>query len=139
MTPEQAVAREAIRYTQSVYNIEGDRGRVDLLAGTFTEDGCLELEQGAYTGRAAIEAFLGGWERTRTAGSSGRLRHHLSTSRIEFVNEHEADAWTYFFVATGDGPDRGGQYVDRFLEVDDRWLIQHRKVVMGWISPAGND
>src|SRR5215218_2920658 len=41
MTPDEVLAREAIAHTQSVYNTEGDRGRLDDLLQTFTEDGVL--------------------------------------------------------------------------------------------------
>src|SRR5262249_2353687 len=110
MTPEQAHAREEIRYTQSVYNSEGDRGRVEGPARAFTEAGVLELARATFEGRQAIIDALSGAVETRRAeprvGPGGKLflRHNLTTSRVEFVGDEEANAWTYFFVVTPIGP-----------------------------------
>ena len=138
MTPEQAVAREAIAHTQSVYNTEGDRGRLDGLLDTFTADGVLELDRGVFNGRDEIRAALSPAvdakrAEARTAdGPRIFLRHNLTTRRIEFRGEEEADAWTYFFVVTPIGLDHCGVYVDRFVRRDDRWLLANRRVKIDW-------
>jgi SnoaL-like domain len=138
VTPEQLLAREAIAHTQSVYNTEGDRGRLDGLLETFTEDGVLELDRGVFTGREQIRAALSpavDAKRAEAAQPGGPrlfLRHNLTTRRIEFVTETAADAWTYFFVLTPIGLDHSGVYVDRFVERDGRWLIAHRRVKIDW-------
>jgi hypothetical protein len=138
MTPEEHLAREAIRYTQSVYNSEGDRGRIDGLLSAFTDDGVLELERGVFSGKAAIrEGLSSGVEaRRQAAGDAGRprglLRHNLTTSRVEITGEATAEAWTYFFVVTSIGLDHSGVYIDRFRRTDERWLISHRRVKVEW-------
>jgi SnoaL-like domain len=140
MTPEQLLAREAIAHTQSVYNTEGDRGRLDELLETFTEDGVLELDRGAYTGREAIRGALSPAVDAKKAevGAPGGprifLRHNLTTRRIEFRSGTEADAWTYFFVMTPIGLDHCGVYVDRFVARDGRWLIARRRVKIDWAA-----
>ncbi|MCW2580422.1 MAG: hypothetical protein JWR82_2023 [Blastococcus sp.] len=136
MTPDELLAREAIAYTQSVYNTEGDRGRLDGLLATFTEDGVLELDRGGFRGREAIRGALSGAvEKKRGEAAEGRrlfLRHHLTTRRVEFAGEAAADVWTYFFVMTPVGLDHSGVYVDRFVRQGERWLIARRRVKIDW-------
>jgi hypothetical protein len=138
MTPDQLLAREAIAHTQSVYNTEGDRGRLDGLLATFTDDGVLELDRGVFTGRAEIRAALSpavDAKRTEAGADGGPrvfLRHNLTTRRIEFRGPAEADAWTYFFVMTPVGLDHCGVYVDRFVQQGDQWLIASRRVKIDW-------
>jgi hypothetical protein len=141
MTPEELLAREGIRHTQSVYNNEGDRGRLDGLLATFTADGVLELDRGVFSGRDAIRGALSpavdAKRSEHRAPGAPRLflRHHLTTSRIEFVSPSEADAWTYFFVMTPIGVDHAGLYVDRFVAHDGQWLIARRRVKIDWQAP----
>ena len=135
MTPEQALAREAIRHTMSVYNTEGDRGRLEGLASTFFEDGVLDTATGSFRGRAAIVEGLAAGIATRAGDPErgvGFVRHNLTTSRIEFVSDAEADCWTYFIVYTKFGPDHMGTYIDKFRKSGDRWLIAHRRVKLHW-------
>jgi hypothetical protein len=138
MTPDEALAREAIAHTQSVYNTEGDRGRLDGLLLTFTEDGVLELDSGEFRGREAIRGALSGAvdEKRREAAAGQRLflRHHLTTRRVEFAGQSAADVWTYFFVMTPVGLDHSGVYVDRFVRQGGRWLIARRRVKIDWRS-----
>ena len=138
MTPDQAVAREAIAHTQSVYNTEGDRGRFDGLLATFAADGVLELDRGVFTGREEICAALSpavDAKRAEARAADGPrifLRHNLTTRRIEFRGPGEADAWTYFFVVTPIGLDHCGVYVDRFVRQGEQWLIANRRVKIDW-------
>jgi hypothetical protein len=141
MTPDQAIAREAIKHTMSVYNTEGDRGRLDGLASAFFEDGVLETENETLHGRAAIAEGLGAGVTTR-ASEPGRdvgfVRHNLTTSRVEFRSDTEANSWTYFIVFTKFGPDHMGTYIDNFKKSDDRWLIAHRRVKLHWKNPESS-
>ena len=132
MTLEEMMAREAIRYTMSVYNSAGDRGRMDEMMSAFAEDGVIELDGGVVAeGRDAIkERLMSGVTERRERASTGQrvfLRHNITTSRIEFVSPTEADAWTYFFVITEAGLVETGVYIDQFVEVGDRWLIKRRR------------
>ena len=139
MTPDEALAREEIRYTMSIYNSEGDRGRIEALAAAFTEDGVLEFSGARHTGRPAIiQALSPTVAANRDRADDGMpsfLRHNLTTSRIELRSDTEADAWTYFNVITPIGLDHCGVYVDRFVRVADRWLIAHRRVKIDWRDP----
>lgn len=138
MTPEEAVAREAIRYTQSAYHLAGDRGRVEELVANFTEDGVLELSVGAFEGRAAIAARLGlvgGSGPALPPGVRPFLHHHLTTSHLEFVSSTEATGSSYFLVMSPVGVDHCGRYADVYVPVGDRWLIKRRRATVSWASP----
>jgi hypothetical protein len=137
MTPDQAVAAQAIAHTQSVYATEGDRGRLDGLVTAFTEDGVLEFHGGRHEGHAAIKASLEGGlavPRERFADTRGFVRHNLTTRRIEFDGPDAADVFTYFMVMTPLGLDHTGRYVDRFVRSGERWLIAHRRVTLDWAA-----
>ena len=139
MTPEQAVAREAIKHTMSIYNTEGDRGRLEGLASAFFEDGVLETANGTSKGRQAIIDYLSQGVAKRASdpeGGVGFVRHNLTTSRIEFASDTEANCWTYFIVFTKFGPDHMGTYIDTFRKSGDDWLIAHRRVKLHWNNEA---
>ena len=139
VSPAEALAREAIAHTQSIYNTEGDRGRLDGLLDAFTDDGVLELDRGVFTGKQAIRAALSpAVDAKRAEAAEGArlfLRHNLTTRRIELTSDSDADVWTYFFVMTPIGLDHSGVYVDRFVRQGDRWLIARRRVKIDWQAP----
>jgi hypothetical protein len=137
MTPEQAAAIASIRHTQSVYATEGDRGRVDALLDTFTEDGVLEFHGRSHRGRAAVRAALTpAVDANRERAEPGFLRHNLTTCRVELDGDDAANGWTYFMVMTPIGLDHTGVYVDRFRREGDRWLLEHRRVKIDWAAPG---
>ncbi len=139
MSPGELLARERIRDTMARYNLAGDRGDLEELALCFTETGAIELPgEGEVRGRGAILArLILVADGLRDAAEHPLLRHHLTTSRIEFRSENEARARSYFLAVTEIGPDHSGRYVDRFLAVDDEWLIAHRRVRIDWRAPNG--
>jgi hypothetical protein len=113
------------------YNIAGDRGRLDELAGTFTEDGTLKTPLWEVTGRARIA------ERLRTSSSLGGVplhfvRHHVTTSLISFEGPLAASGRSYFLVFTQNGMDHAGVYVDRYRRDADEWRIERREVRIDW-------
>jgi hypothetical protein len=134
---------EAIRRTLAAYNIAGDRMRLEELAATFMAEGVLEIPTATLSGRAAIAAGLGGGaRRTESADAPappGRrrpsfVRHHLTTCLLELTGPERAAGRTYFTVFTDIGPDHAGVYADRLCKVDGRWLFEHRKVMIDWLS-----
>lgn len=145
MTLEELLARESIRQTMANYTMAGDRLRIDDFVAQFTQDGVLESEGVAhadafhYQGRDAMRAWFGRWREPADGAvkthAATFVRHHLSTSQIEFVAADSARARTYWIAYTDIGPDHAGYYLDVFRRVDDRWLIAHRKVRLDWRSP----
>ena len=137
MTPEEACAREAIRHTLASYHRAGDRGRLDDLVATFTDDGVLELASGRHEGRTAIRAALSGVGR-RDAGDPCRpvfLHHHLTTTYLALTGPSTAEGSCSFLVMSPIGVDHCGRYADEYAEVDGRWLIARRRVTIAWASP----
>ncbi len=128
---------EAIRHTLSTYSVNGDRLKLEALAGAFTEDGVLETPSSTLRGRAEIIAGLGGGERNAPPPGQRRLtfiRHNLTTSHLELTGPDTASGRTYFIVFTDIGPDHMGYYVDRLVKQDGQWLLAHRRVMIDWMS-----
>jgi hypothetical protein len=141
MTLEELLAREGIRQTMAEYTMAGDRLRVDDFVAAFTEGAVLESEgvpdsdAFRYEGREAMRAWFTRWKGTPTTTQASFVRHHLSTSHIELTGPATAKARTYWLAITDIGPDHSGSYLDVFRKVDERWLIEHRKIRMDWRSP----
>jgi hypothetical protein len=130
---------EAIRHTMAAYNIAGDRMRLEALAATFAPHGVLETPTARMEGREAILAGLGrGRGSDPPASDTLRgptfVRHNLTTSLLDLTSEVNAEARSYFMVFTDIGPDHMGCYVDRLIKLDGRWLFEHRRVLIDWMS-----
>lgn len=124
--------REAIRHLMAVYNINGDRGRIEALAQAFSEDGAIEFSGEETQGRDAIVARL---SRGGTRNAALLLsRHHLTTSLIELDGDN-ATARSYFQVLTNQGLDHHGHYADRLVRTADGWRIAHRSVRIDYQAP----
>lgn len=145
MTVDDLIAREEIRALIVSYNIGGDRGRLDQLAGAFASDGVLLRPsagegRGAGTGPEAIRDLLA------TARKPGPgpdrpldfVRHHLTTCEITLEGPETARGRTYFFVVSEVGLDHSGLYVDRFRKEDGRWKIAQREARIDWVAPDGH-
>ncbi len=138
-------AREHIRDTLARYNWSGDAMRLPELAGSFCEDGALELRGGLpIQGRAAIVEFLGGAVASPKAvaqesGVRRIVRHNVTNIRFTEMTPERAGVACYFTVVTEIGLDHYGRYRDVFVPVgtddDPEWLIQHRFVSTDWHAP----
>ncbi len=147
MTLEELIARESIRQTLARYTTAGDRLRLDDFLSVFTEDAILESEgvpeadAFRYEGRALIGQWITRWsDRARDPGTAVHgatfVRHHLSTSAVEFTGEGSARGRTYWTAYTDIGPDHCGYYLDEFRREGQDWLISHRRVRLDWRSPG---
>lgn len=138
MTAEELQARESIRDTLARYNHSGDGGDVSALARCFTEEGVLDLgPDDSPKGREAIDARLSRvvWD-SKNRSEKPRVRHHVSSVKIDLEDENQARVRSYFLVFTEVGLDHWGVYEDRFRQVSDGWLIEYRNVrVDGIASP----
>ncbi len=141
MTADELIARECIRQTMANYTLAGDRVRIEDFIAVFTEDAVLESEHvpdaDAFrcAGRAAIHQWIARWRSPQREASAERatfIRHHLSTSQVEFDSPDTARARTYWVAYTDIGPDHCGYYIDVFRKTGERWLIAHRKVRLDW-------
>ena len=143
MSNSQSLARVQIAHTLSTYCNCVDSGDAEGVAGTFMPAAKLELSGGTHrAGREEIlafyEAVIGSGRPDRQAdGSIPLLRHNLTTSRVEFIDEDRAQGWTYFMTLTRYGLDHAGRYIDTFCRQGDRWLIDERRIVVEWYgSPS---
>jgi hypothetical protein len=137
-------ARATISNVIATYNNCGDRGMIDELLSVFAADALYELPGLRMEGRDAIRAYLLGIiERSRSTANrdekstsaTSKLfgsRHHLTTSRIEFLSSEEATAWTYFYVMRQGVIFQEGLYIDRFQKTHEGWQIAYRRVKMLW-------
>ena len=137
------LARESIRVTLARYTMAGDRLREDAFVAAFTDDAVMESEgvptedAFRYEGKAQIRQWIMRWrESTADTHAASFVRHHLSTSLIEFTSPNTAKGRTYWTAYTDIGPDHCGVYVDEFRNTGDDWLIAHRRVRLDWRSPA---
>lgn len=146
MSPQELLDRESIRHTMACYNMAGDRLRVAEFLAVFTPDAILESDGAAaadrfrYQGVEDIARWMQRWLERRgdSAAPTHRatfLRHHLSTSLIEFTGERHARGRTYWTAYTDIGPDHCGCYLDEFRKEGEQWLIAHRRVRLDWRSP----
>ncbi len=146
LTPEEVLHRECIRDTMARYTLAGDRLRLDEFLAVFTPDAILESEgvpeadAFRYEGIEQIGRWITRW--TDRAGDDEApahqatfVRHHLSTSLIEFTGPTAARARTYWTAYTDIGPDHAGYYLDLFRRQGEAWLIAHRRVRLDWRSP----
>lgn len=147
----ELTARERIRDSLARYSWSGDAFRLDELALAFTLDGELEIRGGeSARGREGIVVLLGGSasagdDETRRAslrdaasasGVAHIVRHNLTNVRFLELTPDEALVASYFTVFTELGLDHYGRYRDRFVPVDDEWLIRHRYVSVDWRRSA---
>jgi hypothetical protein len=130
----ERVARERIRDTYAAYTHSGDRGRIEDLAETFTEDGVLHIaDREPAAGRAAIIAVLSnvvadGANLRPEAGRPRYVRHFVANIRFDEITPEQARTSAYFLVVTDDGPDHWGRYRDTLVPAEDRWLLSERFV-----------
>ncbi|MGE5698428.1 MAG: nuclear transport factor 2 family protein [Candidatus Sericytochromatia bacterium] len=131
----ELAARERIRDTLARYNWSGDAGRLDDMAGSFREDGELQLRgEEPLRGRAAIAEFLSGIT-TSESGVARIVRHNLTNIHFLEVTPERARVASYFTVLTEIGLDHYGRYRDSFVPVGNDWLIRHRFVSTDWVAP----
>ncbi len=134
-------AREQIRDTIARYNFYGDRGQFDEMVEQFASDGVLELTDfdQRHEGRAALHAFFArvATDFAATERPQGHLRHCVTNTTITVESPTAARSDSYFQVITDIGLDHWGRYRDRFVPIDDRWLLAHRSVrTDGWASDS---
>ena len=136
MTDEEHRAHVAIKATLAACTQAGDARKADAYAACFAEAGVLDLGE-AIEGRAAIRQWMAAPSVFPQPGSGrpGFVSHHLTTCRIELLDEAAAKVRTYWLVITASGLDHSGYYDDRFVREGGRWLIAHRRPRTLWFGP----
>jgi len=121
-------ARLGIEDTIGRYVRCADGGRAHDLAALFTEDGILATDTEQVRGRDAIVEYLDATrvDLAQSSTGGGRIRHHVSSLRVDLVGRDEARATCYFLAVTGAGPDHWGTYRDRLVRVGSGWRFAER-------------
>lgn len=138
-------ARSRISQTLTNYTIAGDSRDAELFIAQFAPDAVLEfagwppLPGFRNAGTDAIRGMTDKWIHLPLEDPAYRsatfVRHNLTTSSIEILDEDTARARTYFLVYTDVGPDHAGIYSDDLVRQGERWLFSHRRITLDWRSP----
>jgi len=135
--PWELAARVEIDDLISRYARYADGGRSDDLAELFTDRGVLIAGDDEVQGRDAIATYL---EASRASladrDPAGRIRHHVSTRRIDLTSRTSARATCYFLVITGSGPDHWGVYRDELVHDGAEWRFARRAAVVEGSAPG---
>jgi uncharacterized protein (TIGR02246 family) len=112
-----------------------DSGRSSELATLFADDGVLRTDADEVRGRDAIASYLE-TQKASLAGDGGRIRHHVSSVRIDLDDEDHARAVSYFLALTAVGLDHWGTYRDRLERIDGRWRFAERTARVEGSAPG---
>ncbi len=130
-------ARLGIEDTIGRYARFADGGHSKALAQLFTEDGILRSGSDELRGREAIEGYLDEAKASLASGSGGgRIRHHVSSLRVELRGPARATATCYFLAVTALGPDHWGVYRDVLVATPAGWRFERRDAVVEGSAPG---
>jgi hypothetical protein len=134
---EELLAREGIRYTMERYVSAVDRRSYSELSEVFTSDGIIIFGSTArYVGRDEIIIKMTENAQNRGVDNEEKFqRHFLGLPMINLIDHNHARAVTYLFMASELGFDASGVYLDKFIKIEDRWLIAERRGNMEWGRP----
>ena len=146
VTPEDAIRIEqACTRLQQRYGTLADR-QDPKFRELFAPDATIALPE--YPIFAGLDAIMAGQAQWRASGVL--MRHVVTNSTIDVVDDAHAEGLCYLMVFYGgpQKPDAGevypsvpislGEFHDRFIRIDDRWLFQSRllKRVFRGAAPA---
>ncbi|NBU85281.1 MAG: nuclear transport factor 2 family protein [Sphingomonadaceae bacterium] len=132
MDKQELSDREAIRDLLARYTYDGDRGRIDMLAACFADEGVLEYPGNHGSGPDGVKAALTSGQRNPAISF---VRHHITNPLIEVAGD-TATARSYFQVVSDNGPDHAGTYSDKLVRTAQGWRFAHRLVRVDWQSEA---
>jgi uncharacterized protein (TIGR02246 family) len=135
MPAGEIAARVAIGDLLARYVRCADSGRSGELAALFARDGVLRTDADEVRGRDAIAAYLEAQKASLAAGG-GRIRHHVSSVRVDLEDEDHAGAVSYFLALTAVGLDHWGTYRDRLERSDGRWRFAERAARVEGSAPG---
>jgi uncharacterized protein (TIGR02246 family) len=135
----EVAARLGIEDTIARYARCADSGRSAELAELFTDDGLLVVGDEEHHGRQSITEFLEANKANlaASAAGAGRIRHHVSSLRIDLLARDQARATSYFLAITAAGPDHWGVYRDELVPDRDRWRFTRRVAIPEGSAPGG--
>ena len=132
MDIEELAAREGIRDLVARYNLYGDRGRLEHMAGLFGKAGILEhREAGAateYVGRDRILDFFTSYAARLQENRSRAtpIFHSVSTHVIDLIDDSHAEGRAYVQMVGPDGLAEWGHYRDHYRREPEGWRFARR-------------
>jgi len=139
---EEARARQEILDLISEYTVSNDRQEWDRMDRIWAGDAVMLVPGvgvGRYEGREEImsryRSLAARKRQSESASAEGKppmtvSRHHLTSTRLTFVDESHAEGVIYYLVTTDVGYDHSGCYEDVYSKVDGRWVIAVRKILV---------
>lgn len=132
MDLDQLSARESIRDLVARYNLYGDTGRLEEMAGLFAPDGVLEhREAGSSTehvGPDGVLAFVRAYaEQLGASGASTPVFHSVGTHVIDLIDADHADGRAYVQMLGADGLEEWGHYRDQYRREAGSWRFARRR------------
>ena len=135
--PWEIAARVEIDDLIARYARYADSGRSSDLAALFTDDGVLAAGGDDVLGRAAITAYLDANKASLAVRDpAGRIRHHVSSQRVDLTSRTSARATSYFLAITATGPDHWGLYRDELVHDGAQWRFARRAAVVEGHAPG---
>lgn len=130
---ERMIARSEITALLHRYaNMAVENADFPGMAALFADDGVFVVLDGTAVPASEMESIVGDNE-------SVFLRHHLTTSHIEFTSATTATADSYYIAFTNlKKPDHWGRWLDSVrLEDDGRWVFTSKQPVVEGYDPDG--
>ena len=136
MTPEALTALDQIHQLKARYCHAVDRKRWDDLARIFAVDA--ELHK-TVNGNTSITRTRETIVHTISTNLAAKPTMHYATNPIiSFASSVEAEGtWCALYMNGADGSTGHGWYDDRFVLVDEQWLIARLSLTINFMRKAG--
>lgn len=113
-------------------NLAVENADFAAMARLFTDDGKFILLDGTAVPTTEIERIVAGHE-------ASWIRHHLTTTKIDFISENTATADSYYIAFTNLAqPDHWGRWRDSLRrEPGGEWLLTSKQPLVEGYHPDG--
>ncbi|WP_094647756.1 nuclear transport factor 2 family protein [Williamsia sp. 1138] len=146
MDVDEVCSRHEILDLISEYTLSNDRAEWERMDRIWADDAVMLVPGvgvGRYDGRETImsryRSLAARAKQAESARDEGKTamtfsRHHLTSTRLSFLDSSHAVGVSYYFVITDVGYDHSGCYEDRFTRTAGRWLISERKTLVEHVA-----
>ncbi len=130
------IAKRKIKELQDSYSLAMDSGKYEHFPKIFTED--IEADYGKAGTGSGLDSLI---NICKSALDPLTSVQHMNGNHWSRINGVEAEAGCYFRVhmtrigtAGGDHFEMGGKYTDHLIQVNNKWLIDRRRIDLLWSS-----